>query len=343
MKQFTFFILICFAVPVQAQTSFTDTTEMLEFTRQIEHSSIVALGETGHGYETINEAKSAFAGVLQEKFNFTAISFESSFTESIVSFLVDSTVNARARNFLYPFWNTTSVKTALASFLSREKDKPLIIGFDIQEDCRFNKLSQLLLNKHLVSANKDRLIQCDSILSCYIGKHISRKGAITQQEYALLIHNYEFIQTEITTKEFSPVHKKLLERCIENRKWLCKYLTLTTAKEKMYYRDSLMAANIIWLKRELYADNKLIVWAANTHIAKSTSPNSAEWMGEWLTITYRDQYFAIAFEKGFASNTLSWTKTPYRYFSSPYKKFNLVIYLDKLTKIKSAEWITPCD
>lgn len=114
----------------------------------------------------------------------------------------------RARSFLYPFWNTTSVKTALASFLNREKDKPLIIGFDIQENCRFTKLSQLLLDKRLVSDNKDRLIQYDSILSCDIGRRISRKAAITEQDYALLIRNCEIIQTEISTKTFSQDHKK---------------------------------------------------------------------------------------------------------------------------------------
>src|SRR5262249_32345576 len=137
MKLLMIFAVIIFSLNVQGQTFFSDTSTSKDFQRQITNTSIVGLGEPGHGYETVNQTKSALVEALQRQFNFGAISFESSFIESIVSFLVDSTVDERAKTFLYPFWNTTSVKAALKIFLNKEMHSPLITGFDIQEDCRF--------------------------------------------------------------------------------------------------------------------------------------------------------------------------------------------------------------
>ena len=329
----------------QGQVSLFDTIELQKLKKEISNSSIVGIGEVGHGFESINEAKSTLLDMLQTELNFNAVAFESSFIGSIVSFLNNDTLETRAKNFLYPFWNTTSVKTALKNLFDNEKCllKPFIIGFDIQEDCRFQKFSEYLNSKGLITSSKDKLKDCDSILSSYIGKNFSRKCAITNQEYLLLMHNYKEIEEEIKTKKFDAFQKKLIERSIENRKWLCKYLTLTTIREKMYYRDSLMADNISWLKNELYSVNKLIIWAANTHIAKLTRNKKPIWTGEWLSSDYGDKYFTIAFQKGSGDKTFYWKNIYFNYANNANEKFNVVIYLDKLRKIKAQEWITPCD
>lgn len=345
MKQFLYFILTICVLNPKGQVSLFDTIELQKLKKEISNSSIVGLGEVGHGFESINEAKATLLNMLQTDFNFKAVGFESSFVESIMSFLNNDTLETRAKNFLYPFWNTTSVKTALKNLFDNEKSllKPLIIGFDIQEDCRFQKFSEYLNSKGLITTSKDKLKDCDSILSNYIGKNFIRKGAITNQEYLLLIHNYKEIEEEIKTRKIDAFQMKLIERSIENRKWLCKYLTLTTVREKMYYRDSLMADNISWLKNELYSENKLIIWAANTHIAELTSKKKPTWTGEWLSLVYGDKYFTIAFQKGRGDKTFYWKNIYFKYSNNTSEKFNMVIYLDKLTKIKAQEWVTPCD
>ena len=345
MKPFLYFILTICILNAQGQVSLFDTIELQKLKKEISNSSIVGLGEVEHGFESINEAKSTLLNMLQTELNFNAVAFESSFIESIVSFLNNDALETRAKNFLYPFWNTTSVKTALKNLFDNEKSllKPLIIGFDIQEDCRFQKFSEYLISKRLITTNKDKLKDCDSILSSYIGKDFSRKGAITNQEYLLLIHNYKEIAEEIKTKKFDALQKKLIERSIENRKWLCKYLTLTNVREKMYHRDSIMADNISWLKNELYSVNKLIIWAANTHIAKFTSNKKPTWTGEWLSSVYGDKYFTIAFQKGSGDKTFYLKNIYFNYSNNANEKFNMVIYLDKLRKIKAQEWITHCD
>ncbi len=344
MKLFLYFILTIYVLKAQGQVSLINPIEWQKLKKEIGNSSTIGLGEVGHGFESINEAKSTLVKVLQTELNFKAVAFESSFIESIVSFLNNDPPDTRTKDFLYPFWNTTSVKTALKDFFVNEKSllKPLIIGFDIQEDCRFENFSQYLSSKGLTTTSKNKLHECDSILSYYIGEKFSRKAAITNQEYLLLLHNYEEIAKEIGTKFVDGLQKKLIERCIDNRKWLCKYLTLTTVNKKMYYRDSLMADNIIWLKNELYTKNKFIIWAANTHIAKHTSGKNPKWTGEWLSSVYVDKYFTIAFQKG-PINKIYRKHMSFNYSNHPNEKFDMSVYLKKLRKIKVQEWITPCD
>jgi hypothetical protein len=125
--------------------------------------------------------------------------------------------------------------------------------------------------------------------------------------------------------------------------WLCRFLTLGTANEKMFYRDSLMAENITWMKKELYSSDNLIIWAASSHIAKNNSDKKPRWMGEWLSSIYGHQYFAISIQKGRGQEPFLWEKASCKFFSDPKEKFNLVIYLDRLKKIRPEEWKTPCD
>lgn len=345
MKQLLYSLLIICTLNARGQVLLQDTSGWQEVKMQIGQHTIVGLGEVGHGYASVNDTKAAFAGMLQNEMNFEAIAFESSFTQSIISFLNNDHPDARTKNFLYPFWNTTSVKAALQPFFDKEypAHKPMITGFDIQEDCRFQKFAQYLYNSGLVIANKDKLAQCDTILSGYIGKNVSRKGALTSQDYALIVANYHTIAREIDARKLNPLYKKLIARSIENRIWLCRYLTLTTTREKMYYRDSLMADNVSWLKKELYPDNKVILWAANTHTARLVKNNVPQWTGEWLSTAQPDNYFAIAFQKGTGNKTFYWKGYPLSYESHSGKRFDMTIYLDKLIKIDAGEWITPCD
>ena len=344
MKSILLFFGTIFCLHSHAQTFTSNTFKLQELKKILDSSVVVGLGEVGHGFESINETKAVLVGVLHSELNYEAIAFESSFTESIVGFMKGGDLDARTKSFLYPFWNTPSVKKSLQSFFEKEKfSKPLIIGFDIQEDCRFNKLSEFLIDKNLISINKGKLDECDSILSYYIGKQYSRKSNLSNQEYLLLIQNYELIETEINAKELDSLRSKLVRRSITNRKWLCKYLTLSAAKEKMYYRDSLMAENVKWIQNELYPTKKLIIWAADSHIAKKVSNRDPLWMGEWLSWYFNYNYYSISFQKGTGDTSFIWPKTSYKLTNKPDEKFNLIIYLDRLKKIKDEEWRTPCD
>ena len=322
-----------------AQVSGFDSSQLKEIEIQLVESQIVGLGEVGHGYETINETKAGFVHLLQKNLGFEALLFESSLTASVVSLLTDSTIDLRAKNFLYPFWNTASVRQILDDFTKQEI--PYLLGFDIQEDCRYTRFSALLTHNELVITHSDKLMACDSILAFYIGEDFSRKEPITSAEYQLLGHHYGLVEAEINARETDSLRNKLLKYCIQNRKWLCHYLTLKSMAEKMYYRDSLMAQNISWLQSELYSNKKIIVWAADTHVSKPAKTKKPEWMGEWLFSVYGKKYSSISFRKGTGKKSFSGSVS-YSLQHKPNEKFDMIIYLQKLSKIKAGEWITPC-
>ena len=105
-----------------------------------------------------------------------------------------------------------------------------------------------------------------------------------------------------------------------------------------------MAENIKWMNMELLPDLKLIIWAANLHVAKSASYTSPTWMGERLSTTYADNYFSIAFQKGNTNKgDIRGTKASISFAGKKKNKFDAILALASLINIEPYQWITPCN
>ncbi len=345
MKQLLFLILTISTLQSKTQNNQFETSEWKALQQNIGYSTIVGLGEISHGIASINEAKSILIKFLYRQMYFHAIAFESSFTESVVGFIQNDSAEFRPGNFLYPFWNTPTIQTVIKEFLKEEysSHKPLLIGFDIQEDCRFVKFSEYLNGKGLIIKNKSKLLLCDSILSFYIGKNFTRNLAMTRQECDILINNYNQIASELREQINDSVQQKLLQRCITNRKSLCRYLAIRNISERMYYRDSMMADNIQWLKNEFFIREKLILWAANTHIAKQNKNGKPAWMGEWISNFYPNDYYAVSVKKGSTKSGKELSPGMRIEMTKKKEPFDAIIILQKTEKIRPQEWITNCE
>ena len=344
-RLFLFLAAVLCLLKTAAQTHAYTQPPWPQLQSRLSTYSVIGLGEVGHGYESLNAAKGTVVDFLHRQLGVGGVVFESSFTLSVVGYLHADSLDQRLTYSLYPFWNTASVKAALKAFYDEEqgKQKPLIVGCDVQEDCRYTRLSRYLLHEGLVQANQDRLTAADSILSYYIGKDFSRKGTLTPAEYSHLVSSYELIAAELKGQPLPALKQQLLLRCLENRMWLCRYLTLSGAKQRMQFRDSIMAENLLWLKNELFAGDKIALWAANTHIAKPAGNGQRPvWMGEWLSTRLRDRYGAISFQKGPAP-AKEYPEGFSIQFPAANGKFDVVVYLEKLHKISSGQWVTPCE
>lgn len=331
-------------INLEAQVNDGDNTGWQKFQTEIGNKSIVGLGEVGHGYESFNEAKASVAGFLFHKMNFGALCFESSFTASVISYLNGDSGNLRCKNFLYPFWNTESVRTLLAPLWKKEfqLNKPLVVGFDMQEDCRFEQFSSYLIKKGIIKVNKELLLQCDSMLNVFIGKSVKDNKVLSKDKFIWLTGNYNIIYAELGQQQINTENKALLKQCIVNRLWLCQYLTLHKVSEKMYFRDSLMAENLRWWKNKLNEQDKLIIWGADLHISRLTNSNRPKWMGERLSSIYGEQYYAISFQKSQAKAGQEVGLGVLRYFNGS-TKFNAIFSLKKIKKILEEEWILSCE
>jgi len=326
--------------------SISTSAQWRELKTQAQSHSVISLGEIGHGYESINAAKASTFTFLHREANYKAIIFECSFTECISSYLHNDAFENRIKNFVYPFWITPSVQASLQPVYEQEQNEyiPLITGCDIQEDCRFTQLTSTLIDLKLAERSIPKLKECDSILSFYIGVKPSRRGAMPSNEYNILIKNYDLIAEEINHNELPDIRKKLLQRSIANRKWLCQYLTIAGINARMHFRDSLMADNIRWLKDELFKEKKIAIWSADFHIAKPWKKNRSEWMGEKLAAIFGNEYYAISFQKGSHPRAMELGNgNSIQFTSSNTDKFDAVIYTGKLRKIENEQWETACN
>lgn len=329
-----FLVSIAFAFSCAAciaQTSPYQGSEWSQLTARIGNKSVVALGEVGHGYETINAAKSMTLDFLRTRHGFETVVFESSFTGSMISYLRNDALDKKMKSFLYPFWITPPVRNALQPFLEAGQQKqerlPQIAGCDVQEDCRFTALSDYLIREGYSRATQKKLKSCDSILSLYIGTKPVRRTPLSQREYDLLSADYDAVAMELGRGYLQDLPLKILERCLQNRKWLCKYLTIADVSSRMQFRDSIMFRNVLWIKDELMGGKKLVIWSTDTHVARA-GKSKPVFMGEWLSATLKNDYFAISFRK-----SMGMTST----------RFDSVFKLRPLKKISAGEWITPCN
>lgn len=325
---------------IPAQSQINSNWKLLADT--IGNARIVGIGEEGHGYESINTIKADLTKNLRNEKGFHVILFESSFTLSVIAYLNGDTGTKRLKNFIYPFWNTHPVRQALSPFFNEEQTikSPLILGFDMQEDCRFRQLSKYLIDKKFVALAKDRLLAGDSILNYYIGKTGLRKTPLTENELFLLNTYYDIVSVELRSKRLPLKTEGLLIRALENRKWLAKYLTIKNIGSRMFFRDSMMAENIKWLKEEIFKGEKILLWAADLHLSKGNMNKCPQWMGERIYSVYRNEYFAISIRKNKSRVKEGKLNLEFRPRTSD---FNARIWLKALDKIKPEEWKTPCD
>lgn len=68
------------------------------------------------------------------------------------------------------------------------------------------------------------------------------------------------------------------------------------------FRDTLMAKNLHWIIEELYPDEKIIISAANDHIAKMEMSRYG-YMGKLLAQDYLEEYYSIGFFHGLGNPT----------------------------------------
>lgn len=324
-----YFLLLLSAVSASAQVSRQEVWNRLS-----PEAKIMGLGESSHGFESFNAQKAEWLAGFQRENPDRAVIFESSFTLAALAWLEGDSAR-RTDRFLYPFWNTASVKNALRGFLSAERQQhvPKIFGCDIQEDCRFTALSEYLLDRHIVLLFADRLRQSDSILACCLGEQ-PVLSVLPLADAGRLQQNYRAVGDELAAHTGLPeLHYRLLDRALQNRRWLCRYLTIKSTSDRMAYRDSLMAENVTWIYDTFLKNGEAVLWAANTHVVKSTAKkNKPAWMGEYLQARYGTRYAAVSLLPGKGETAVIVSQ----------KGFDVSVEIPKPVKIAAEEWKTEC-
>jgi erythromycin esterase len=246
----------------------------------LKNKRIIMLGESSHGTEEYAQTKYQLIQYLHEKLGFRVLLFESPMTScTYVNITKDTTAGQLIRNSIQDFWHTQTIR----QLFSYVKNRNILFGgFDPQfmPSPYPTLLFADVFNNY--PAIKSTLLQLENRVAGTFkepSKYLSLKDSFSMA--------YHGLTRQLEKLSLSPIQQ-----------WVKQIITTSSS----YYarinegsqRDSCMAKNIIWLAENLYPDEKIIVWAHNTHIDRSATVRN-RLMGKLLSEHFKDQLYAVGF------------------------------------------------
>ncbi|MCP9290692.1 erythromycin esterase family protein [Gracilimonas sediminicola] len=281
---------------------------------------VVTLGEATHGEGNIFEAKTRVAEYLIEEKGFEVLVFESPLYDihrAIQNIEQGENAEDNLKNSIYSIWTNANEFAPMIELL---KDK-ISTGSLIIEgmDSDFFSLAPLSLVDDLKSALSNSSIDFQSSnwqtfedLLQNLVEYKWQQTAITEAEKAI----FDDVLQDIKSEEIDLFWEQMI-LSIENeaeRRWIAKNGGPSNSTGGL--RDLQMGENLIWIAEELHPSKKIIVWAANVHLARDMSDIVApedpdfsfadfETAGKVAGQYFEDELFTINFT-GLTGNWARW-------------------------------------
>jgi erythromycin esterase len=258
------------AGPAYQGLSFLDTL--------LQGKRIVLLGESSHGTEQYSQTKFELIRYLHDKLGYKVLLFEAPMSAcSYLNMATDTAAGELLRNSVQSLWHTETVRQL---FSYAKTNGMLLGGFDPQFVLsRYPRLfySQAVNDLPVI---KETLLQLETRVAETFrapGQYIDLKDSFSTA--------YKRVVQQMDQQTLSPLQQWVRQLAFINSHY---YANINRGEE----RDSCMAKNIIWLAENLYKNEKIIVWAHNTHIDKNaTAPKRL--MGKALEDHFKDQLYAV--------------------------------------------------
>ncbi len=261
----------------------------------ISQARIILLGEQDHGDAGSMLAKSKLIRYLHQKHGFTVVAFESDFYA-----LEQLRQNPGPTDFdrllanIYPVWTKCEELKPFFDYLKAKQDSIVLTGFDIRHSLPFSQENLLndvrqIIQPFITDASKiERYISC---LQELLKNEYTSTASEAEKANFLEVTNQlinRIASQSTSSDQFWSQELKNLQAFAQNA-WSYK---VSSPKD---YRDIQMGDNLVWLATKKYPNQKIIVWSANSHIAKKFYYYNYVSMGNYLKDKLGNQTYSMGF------------------------------------------------
>jgi erythromycin esterase len=315
MNKFLILILILTLSSCKAQTEFNSTIEFTSDLDKFENLSslkeslkdveIVSLGENTHGLGEVFKAKVDLVKFLHQEMGFNLVLFESGYGdaglawEKLDSLSTKEFTNSFTSNYYY---HSEEIRDLMEYVTSQDKNL-VIQGFDCQpqQDYLSKRMMEIMqpvdsiLSKSVESElrNFNKLYQFENDKDT-IGFNNQRSkfiNFITQYETTIQNKKEQLLKSNCSENELNTILKSI--EIFKNTYSKIQFGDMMNWQNNANIRDKSMFETIRWFK-DKNPNDKIIIWAQNSHIENSAKPNyTVNFMGHRLKGTYGDKYYSI--------------------------------------------------
>ena len=280
--------------------------------KAIDNSQIVLLGEQDHSDAATFLAKTRLVKYLHEKKGFNVLAFESDFfglNEGFQTCCKDAIdINAFLKDNILSLWSyCDACNDLLYNYIPstfKSKSPLYVAGFDNQTSYDYSR-------KYLVH-DLDSVLRNLSLPIVKQSNYFSEILPLIND----LVSKYWFQRPEVSafincTKFLTIIKHQISDQLDSNNFWNLVVDNLISFSNELLnlkteilnsntisntIRDSQMFLNMKWLIQAKYPKQKIIVWAANRHIAKYED-KKVHWMGKRLSddSTIEAKFYSIGF------------------------------------------------
>jgi erythromycin esterase len=296
---------------------------------------IVMLGEESHGDGATFLAKSRLIEFLHERMGFNVLAFESGFYDmhrAWQNLASGMDADQAIRSGVFSIWTNSHQTQPLWRYIASQShtSQPLVLaGIDSQFTASASKeyfladfnqvLDELPQDPRLTNARK----RATNVLTTYFALRSKGRAGLTffqketpMADRALFYIALEKIRERLKEQEYSDPLKaarrdfwvQALASTSKLMEWLWGVDFKNLSDEpnpKVDYaafnlRDQQMGENLVWLSRNEYADQKIIVWAATSHEMRHREFLTSEYigyvpMGDWVNRVMGENVYTIGF------------------------------------------------
>ncbi|MGB4773207.1 MAG: erythromycin esterase family protein [Chitinophagaceae bacterium] len=301
------------------KTSANDNADLTFLKALLKDKRVVLLGESSHGIGDYYRLKSRIIEYLHKECGFEVLAMESGIADIALTYKNVDTLTAKQLRNNTVFGNFQCAEIMpLFDYIKETagSKKPLFYaGFDSQNFSASLTLMQEILRKKwgktgdslmgcLVKYYRIPSIMWDDDRKPLIAISDSIKGAANmiaamfrdsavsiQQQFSLTTTDMRYLQLALSN-----------HRDAVSLDW--------TKDDPISHRDKVMAGNLFWLMDSVYPGKKIIIWAHNGHIGRTSSEgNPNKWMGQYISEKYKEKSYHIGLFAREGETFEWWTKS----------------------------------